>query len=53
MYTTYGHKRRVRVTLDLEVYDDLEIDELDFTDLLQLEGGESVDVTILDYDTVY
>ena len=52
MYTC-THKRHMRVTLDLEVYDDLNIEDLDFTDLLQLEGDETVDVTILDYDNVY
>jgi len=34
------------VTLDIECYDDLYLEDLDWQDLLELEGDESVDVNI-------
>ena len=38
-------KRTVRVTLDIECYDDLELESFDWNDILSLEGDESVYVT--------
>ena len=46
-------KRLVRVTLDLMCYDDLDLDDLDWRELLQLEPNEDIHVNIKDYDSVY
>ena len=46
-------KQRVRITLDLECYDDLTLEDLDWKDLLQLEGDEDVFVTIKENDPVW
>ena len=43
----------VRVTLDLMCYDDLELEDLDWKDLLELEGDESVDISIKDYSDFF
>jgi hypothetical protein len=43
-------KRLVRVTLDIECYDDLDIEDLDWRVLLDLQGDESVDCSIKEYD---
>ena len=43
-----AQKRRVRVTLDIECYDDLELESFDWNDILSLEGDENVDITIED-----
>ena len=45
-----AQKQRVRVTLDLECYDDLDVSNLDWKDLLELEGDERVYVSIKDLD---
>jgi hypothetical protein len=45
MYTQ-AQKRLVRITLDVECYEDLNLEALDWAQLLDLEGNESVDVTI-------
>ncbi len=42
----YAHKRIVSVTLDIECYKDLELEELDWREVLDLQGDETVDVTI-------
>jgi hypothetical protein len=42
----YAHKRIVSVTLDIECYEDLELEELDWREVLDLQGDETVDVTI-------
>ena len=42
----YAHKRIVSVTLDIECYDDLELEEMDWRDILDLQGDENVDVSI-------
>lgn len=52
MYTTHT-KRTVRVTLDIECYDDLDIENLDWKDILELEGNESVHATIKDLGDLY
>ena len=41
-----ARKHLIRVTLDIECYDDLDLEDLDWQDLLELEGDESVDVTV-------
>jgi hypothetical protein len=45
MYT-HGQKRLVRVTLDVECYEDLELEDLDWSNLLGLEGDEDVNASI-------
>lgn len=44
MYTPT--KRTVRVTLDIECYDDLDIESFDWNEVLGLEGDENVDTTL-------
>lgn len=43
-----AHKRHVQVTLDMYVYDDLELPECDedWAKLLGLEGDEAVSVSV-------
>ena len=48
-----AQKRLVRVTLDIMCYDDLELGDLDWKDLLELEGDESVDISIKDYSDFF
>ncbi len=48
-----AQKRRVQVTLDLEVYDDLDLEDLNWTEMLELEGDESVHVNIKDLDDIF
>lgn len=45
-----AQKRLVSVTLDIMCYDDLDLEDLNWKDLLQLEGGEEVHVSIKEYD---
>ena len=40
-----AQKRRVRVTLSIECYDDLELESFDWNDILGLEGDEQVQVS--------
>lgn len=48
-----AQKRLIRVTLDIECYDDLDLDSLDWKDLLDLEGDESVDISIKDLSDIF
>ena len=48
MITT--HKRLVRVTLDIECYDDLDVEHIDWKDLLELEGDETVHSSTKEFD---
>jgi hypothetical protein len=43
-------KRQVRVTLDIMCYDDLDLQDLDWKDLLQLEGDEEVHANVKEFD---
>ena len=45
-----AQKRLVRVTLDLMCYDDLDLDTLDWHELLQLEPNEDVHCSIKEFD---
>lgn len=45
-----AQKRHVRVTLDIMCYDDLDVHNLDWKELLELEGDEEVDSTIKEID---
>jgi hypothetical protein len=44
------HKRLVRVTLNVECYDDLDLEDINWRRVLELEGDEDVDVSIKDID---
>tara|TARA_B100001059_G_scaffold210904_1_gene224881 strand:- start:1262 stop:1429 length:168 start_codon:yes stop_codon:yes gene_type:complete len=52
MNTTYSHRKTISITLDLEVYDDFNYNEIDFSSLLELEGNETVEVSITDHSDV-
>lgn len=51
-----AQKRMVEVTLNIECYDDLDMDDINWRELLKLEGDENVHVQVneLDrYDRIY
>lgn len=50
---TIAQRRRVRVILDIECYDDLDLENMNWKDLLDLEGDEDVHCTIKDYSDLY
>ena len=45
-----AQKRMVRVTLDIECYDDLDVENIDWKELLELEGDEEVHSSVKDLD---
>jgi hypothetical protein len=47
------HKRLVQVTLDLVCYDDLDLENMDWREILELEGDEEVHSSIRDYSDLY
>lgn len=49
MKTSYQHKKSITITLELEVYDDDYYRDLDYSDLLELEGDEHLEVSITDH----
>ena len=51
----YAHtrKRIVSVTLDIECYDDLELENLDWREVLDLQGDEKVHVNIKELADIY
>ena len=49
----YAHKRIVSVTLDIECYDDLELENLDWREVLDLQGDENVHVNIKELADIY
>jgi len=49
MNTSYTQKKTVEITLTLEVYDDFDHRDMDFRELMQLDGDENVTVTVKDY----
>lgn len=48
--TMIAQKRQVRVTLDVTCYNDLDLEDMDWKRLLELEGDEDVHVSIKEYD---
>jgi hypothetical protein len=44
-----AQKRMVRVTLDIMCYDDLNVEDMDWRDMLDLQGDEEVHVSTKDY----
>jgi len=49
---TYSQKKTISITLDLEVYDDFNYEDIDFNSILELEGNESVEVSIRDHSNI-
>ena len=52
MNTSYTQKKTVEITLTLEVYDDFNHQDVDFHDLLQLEGDEKL-LPFFSYDEIF
>lgn len=52
MKTSFAHKKLITITLDLEVYDDFDYNDIDFDSLLELEGDERLEVSITDYSDI-
>jgi hypothetical protein len=53
MHSTLIQKKRYRVTLDIEAYDDLDVKNLNWDEILKLEGDERVYARVKDYDDLY
>ena len=51
MNTYYPERRKISVTLELEVYDDFDPVSIDWFELLELSGGETVEASILETET--
>ena len=49
----HAHKRIVSVTLDIECYDDLDLKDIDWRDILDLQGDEDVHVNIKELADIY
>ena len=49
----YAHKRMISVTLDIECYDDLNLENINWNDILGLEGDENVNISIKETADVY
>ena len=45
-----AQKRLVQVTLDIECYDDLDLQDINWRDVLDLQGDESVHYSIKEFD---
>ena len=45
-----AQKRQVRVTLDIMCYDDLDVENIDWKELLELEGDEEVYATTKEFE---
>jgi hypothetical protein len=43
-------KRQVQVTLDITCYDDLDLEDINWRDVLDLQGDEDVHVNIKEFD---
>jgi hypothetical protein len=46
-------KRMVRITLDLMCYDDLDLEDLNWREVLDLHDDEDVHVSIKDYTDLF
>ena len=46
----YTHKRIVCVTLDIECYDDLYLEDLNWRELLDLESDEDLHVRVKEFE---
>jgi len=45
-----AHKRLVQITLDIVCYDDLDVENMDWKELLELEGDEQIHTTVKEFD---
>ena len=45
-----AQKRLVRITLDIMCYDDLDVEDMDWKEILELQGDEEVYSTVKDYE---
>jgi hypothetical protein len=45
-----GRKQKVRITLELNVFEDFNARDIDFEKLFKLEPSESVDVYVEEFD---
>lgn len=45
-----AQRRKVQVILDIDCYDDLDLEDINWREILELEGDESVECTIKDLD---
>ena len=45
-----AQKRLIRIILDLECYDDLDVENLDWREILDLEGDELVHSSVKEFD---
>ena len=45
-----AQKRHVHITLDIECYDDLDLEDLNWREILDLQGDEDIQVSIKDLD---
>lgn len=48
-----AQKRMVQVTLDIMCYDDLDLQDIDWKELLDLEGDEEVYAKVKDYADLF
>jgi hypothetical protein len=48
--TMIAQKRLVQVTLDIMCYDDLDVEYINWRDLLKLEGDEDIHCSVKEYD---
>ena len=46
-------KRIVTVTLDIECYDDLDVEDINWRELLKLEPGEDVHCKVKEFDPTW
>jgi hypothetical protein len=53
MHSALIQKKRYCVTLDIEAYEDLDVKNLNWDEVLKLEGDERVYATVKDYDELY
>mgnify|MGYP001213734301 FL=1 len=49
----YPNKKQLQITLDLECYDDLDVENIDWKEVLRLEGDEYVHCNIRDIEYHY
>ena len=49
----YAQKRIVSVTLDIECYEDLDLKNINWIDILGLEGDENIDISIRETADMY
>jgi hypothetical protein len=48
MNTSHAQKQQIRVTLDFEVFEDFDVNQIDFHKVFDIQGGENLTVTVED-----